>query len=234
LKIIRTLAITFIFSGLTFTTVSYGDDFVLGGFDPAAQQSSSRPTQVIPGQSVIKQNANELFSQEEDPVSGNPTGSITLVEFLDYRCLHSININPVINQLISKNPQLRVVYKEFPIFGAVSMFAAKAVLAAKKQGKFAELHQVLMKQGAGLTNAKILQLAKSLGINTTQLTADMASPAITQEIESNKQVAKKLGLRATPTFFVAKTLSPTSNPIGFLLGEVTLEQLQHSVDKLKA
>ena len=81
-----------------------------------------------------------MFRDPDSPVGGNPSGDVTLVEFFDYNCPYCKMMAPLIAQAESVDPQLRIVYKEFPILGAGSVYAAKAALAANKQGKYEAFH----------------------------------------------------------------------------------------------
>jgi protein-disulfide isomerase len=80
--------------------------------------------------------AGGLLYRAGDPIAGNPKGKVTLVEFFDYQCGHCIDMAPVIGEIIKANPNVRVIFKEFPIRGPVSDYAARAALAANKQGKY--------------------------------------------------------------------------------------------------
>ncbi len=102
-----------------------------------ARQHASAEAEV---QALIKSHDSELFRDMDSPVGGNPNGDVTLVEFFDYNCPYCRQMVPVMMQAETLDPQLRVVYKEFPILGPNSTFAAKASLAAHKQGKCVAFH----------------------------------------------------------------------------------------------
>ena len=74
------------------------------------------------------------------PVSGNPKGDVTLVEFFDYQCGYCKQSLKPVRDLLETDRQLRVVWKEFPILGPVSRFAARVAMASKKQGRYLEFH----------------------------------------------------------------------------------------------
>ena len=78
------------------------------------------------------------------PVLGNPNGDITLTEFFDYNCSFCKRMLPTVQQLISSDPNLRVVFREWPVFGEGSNFAARAALASLHQGKYWQMHAGLM------------------------------------------------------------------------------------------
>ena len=96
-------------------------------------------------QAALKSRADEVFRDPDSPVGGNPHGDVTLVEFFDYNCPYCRQVAPLMLQAEAADPKLRLVFKEFPILGPGSTFAAKAALAAHKQGKYLAFHHALMK-----------------------------------------------------------------------------------------
>jgi protein-disulfide isomerase len=94
-------------------------------------------------QKVLQARADEVFRDPDSPASGNLNGDVTLVEFFDYNCPYRRQVAPVVAEAQQADSQLRVVYKEFPILGPNSTVAAKAALAAHKQGKYVEFHRAL-------------------------------------------------------------------------------------------
>ena len=110
-------------------------------------------------QANVSQFANALFKQNNDPGVGNPNGKVTVVEFFDYQCSHCIDMAPVIDSMIKSNPDVRLVLKEFPIRGPMSQFAARAALAANKQGKYYELHNALLTAQQPLTEASVFEIS---------------------------------------------------------------------------
>lgn len=155
-------------------------------------------------QGAIVSQAAELFKSNMT-MAGNLKGDVTLVEFFDYQCGHCKKMKPVVNALIDKNKNLRVIYKEFPIFGKSSEFASEAVLAAAKQGKYAQLQDALFKFDKPLTEDVVLGAAKSVGLNMEQLKKDMSSAAVKDELAQNRALAEKIRLMGTPAFIIAYT-----------------------------
>jgi protein-disulfide isomerase len=187
------------------------------------------------GQEAAKKNANQLFKQTNDPVSGNVNGKISVVEFFDYQCPHCVDMVPDIQAIIKANPDVRVVYKEFPIRGPVSLVASKAALAANKQGKYNELHEALMNSAKSLTEAKIMELASSVGLDVKKLKADMDGKEIDEQVKANYKLAQELQLYGTPALFIAKSDLPQDSSavvIDFIPGQVDQKGLQESIDKI--
>lgn len=185
-------------------------------------------------QKLAPQYVDLLFHQNVDPMGGNSNGKVTLVEFSDYQCSHCIETSPIVVSLMKANPNLLVVVKEFPIRGPVSDTAARAALAANKQGKYWPFREALFKNGAALTENKIYEIATSVGLNVEQLKKDMADPAIRKTVESTQNLAKNLKLVGTPAFFVAKSdIKPgaPSNSINYVPGIASEQQLQTIIDQ---
>lgn len=190
-------------------------------------------------QSAIAQNAPALFAEAASPVAGNPKGDVTVVEFFDYQCPHCKDASPMLEKLRGTDPNLRIVYKELPIFGSSSREASAAALAAQLQGpgNYLKLHAALMKAPNPLNKEKILQIAQSVGLDTTKLAKDMNSDAVKKQIEDNFKLAQALGLMGTPTFIVAKwTVDGTNNTaqgVGFAPGVVDANKLKLMIDQAR-
>jgi len=146
---------------------------------------------------------------ERDPRDfvANPNGSITVVEFFDYRCGYCKLAAPQIVDLIQKNPDVRFVFKDFVIFGHDSETAARLVLGAKDQGKTIELHKRLMAEKS-LDAAAVMRIAQAMGINLTKARAVGESEAVTQHLADTHALAEALAIEGTPAFFVGDTMIP--------------------------
>lgn len=184
-------------------------------------------------QTAIKDNAEELF-KDNFTVIGNPKGEITLVEFFDYQCIHCKKMAPVISELTKQDNRLKVVFKEFPIFGKSSDLASRVALAAAMQGKYQAMHEALIKQSKRLDENLIMNTAKSIGLNMTKLKVDMDSKAVKDALDANRQLAEKLRLMGTPAFIIASTqgdkLKEGSEP-AFIPGAATKQSLQELIKK---
>ncbi len=176
----------------------------------------------------ISQNADQLFN-EKLAVNGNAKGGVTLVEFFDYQCIHCKKMSPVVGALVKKDANLRVIYKEFPIFGKGSETASQAALAAAMQGKYMQLHDALLSTDKRLDDAVVMDIAKSVGLDMTKLKTDMNSKTVTDALAANRALAEKMHLQGTPAFIVAATpagqLKADSDP-AFIPGAASEEVLQ--------
>lgn len=143
----------------------------------------------------------QIFRSPHDFVLGKKDSDITIVEFFDYNCGWCKRALDEITKMSAADPNIRFVMKEFPIFGEHSQFAAKAALASKKQGKYWEFHQALMKERQ-VTKDNTLDIAKSVGLDVDALKREMENPLYDQVLAENTQVAQALGMQGTPAFIV--------------------------------
>lgn len=150
----------------------------------------------------------ELLHDPSSPVSGNPTGEVTLVEFFDYRCGFCKRAAGAVMQLQKDDPTVRVVYKDFPILGETSELAAKAALSANAQGKHQAFHEALLNTKSEMTKDELLRVAADVGLDPTRLEADMANPEWQTVIDRNRALARELGISGTPGFIVGTELVP--------------------------
>lgn len=189
-------------------------------------------------QQVIDSQAAALFNAPKSPVIGNPKGNITLLEFFDYQCPYCKKISPAINDLVTTNKNVRVVYKELPIFGDSSFFAAQAALAAQMQNKYLPLHNALMAAKPPFTSQQVLDIAKSVGLDVNKLQTDMKNPAITAELKNNIALANQMQLVGTPAFVVANVKingNQVSKPTKslFIPGAISADNLQQAIQQVQ-
>ncbi|MCF1506004.1 DsbA family protein [Afifella sp. H1R] len=153
-------------------------------------------------QVVIAERRDEIFHDPAAPVGGNPQGAVTLVEFFDYNCPYCRKAIPVLAEAEEANDELRVVYKEFPILGPGSEFAARAALASQKQGRYEPFHEAMMAYSGSIDESSTLEIAAQVGLDVEQLKQDMQDPQIEEAIGRNLALAQALRITGTPTFIV--------------------------------
>ena len=157
---------------------------------------------------ALKTKQDELLHDPLSPVSGNPKGEVTVVEFYDYRCGFCKRAASAVTELQKADPRVRVVYKDFPILGEPSELAAKAALASQAQGKHQVFHEALLASHADMTKESILKIAAKVGLDAKRLDADMADPKWRTVISKNRALARELGISGTPGFIVGNELIP--------------------------
>ena len=156
----------------------------------------------------MSQNAKDIYRGANSSVAGDPNGDITVVEFFDYNCGYCKRGMPEVQKLIQNDKRVRVVFKELPILSKGSEDAARAALAAKRQGKYWEFHQAMLSNKGQANEASSLKVAESIGLDVAKLKTDMAGKDVADELESMKALAKKMGISGTPHFLVGDRSIP--------------------------
>ncbi len=169
-----------------------------------------REAQVAADQAAeaLAQNGAALTNDPNAPVLGNPDGDVTLVEFFDYNCPYCRRAGKAVKALIAADPNLRVVYREWPILGDASVVATRASLAAREQGKYEEMHWALMELQGRINESSIMRIAEGLGIDVDRLQADMQLPAIDEHIATSMEISRSLGFNGTPSFVIGDQTVP--------------------------
>lgn len=153
--------------------------------------------------SAITANIKSLFNNPKSPTAGNPNGSIQIIEFFDYQCGHCKAMAATIEDILKSNPNIKLIFKELPIFGGNSRFAAKAALASTAQGKYFAFHNALFNAESALNPTVIFNIAKSIGLDTDKLKQTMNKPWINRELRNNFLLAQELRLVGTPAFIIS-------------------------------
>ncbi|MEK6730607.1 MAG: DsbA family protein [Pseudomonadota bacterium] len=199
----------------------------------ALQQKMLEQQKTKTANAIRQMDLSDLLNNPNSPVAGNKNGTTTLVEYFDYQCPHCRNLATTLDATMKANPDLRVVFKEFPIYGAVSELASSAALAANKQGKYYAYHQALYNAKTQINNKLVLQIANQLKLNRTQFKKDLKDNAIAQEIKHNQSTATQLGLMGTPAIIIMPTKGNAQSPIQFFPGETSQANLQKMIDAVK-
>ena len=159
-------------------------------------------------QKAIDSNWDLITSPHDSFIAGNPKGDVTVVEFFDYRCPYCKQVQSSLVKLRKEDPNLRVIYKEFPILSKESAVAAHAAIAAKKQGKYLEFHDAMMEARGNFSDDMIFSIAKKVGLDVDKLKKDMQDPSIDETIAQTRKVAEDIGVTGTPGFIFGKKLVP--------------------------
>jgi protein-disulfide isomerase len=144
------------------------------------------------------------------PVAGNASGDITIVEWFDYQCPYCRKVEPELRQVVQDDGKVRLVLKDWPILGPVSVVAARMALACKFQDKYNEAHDALIGVNSKLTEPRINELLTGAGIDLDRAKRDLAANAnaIDAILARNNDQATAFGFRGTPAFIVGKFRVP--------------------------
>lgn len=144
------------------------------------------------------------IDMSDAPSRGAPMAKVTIIEFSDFQCPHCGAAHPETKRLLREfDGNVRLVYGYFPLSGhSRAMPAARATEAARRQGKFWEMHDLLFEHQQALEDSDIKGYAQQLGLDMARFEADLADAELQKRIEANKELGVKLGVEATPSFFV--------------------------------
>ncbi len=172
-----------------------------------AEKQKEDAANAVNQRKTIAQNRAALLSDPDSAVGGNPKGDVTLVEFFDYRCPYCKQMEPAMQALIKEDGKLRIVYKEFPILGPVSVFASRVAIAARKQGKYEEFRSQMITLKGAIDQDAVMKTAASAGLDLDKLKADMAAPDVDKIIQRNYALAETLGIDGTPGLVVGNEIN---------------------------
>lgn len=133
--------------------------------------------------------------------AGNSHGDVTLVMFTDYNCPYCRASASEIDRLLASDSKVKVVWREMPVLGPGSDQAAAAALAAARQGKYLPFHRALFAGGHPDQNG-IAAAARTVGLAPASLIAGGKTPDVRAEIATNLDIARRLGISATPFFVI--------------------------------
>ena len=168
-----------------------------------------------------------LLYSPRQAVLGNPNGAITLVEFFDYNCTYCKRALDDMNRLISEDPDLRIVLKEFPVLGLGSTEAAQVAAAINiiAPHLYADFHFLLLGTAAQATGDLAILAATEVGIDEAQLRAAMENSEVTATIEESYMLADALGLTGTPSYVLGGEV---------IVGAVGYDALRLMIDSVRA
>lgn len=171
---------------------------------------------------LVTANASAIFADGHSWVGGNPDGDVTVVEFLDYRCGFCKRAHPEITEMLERDPNIKLIVKEFPILGPDSVKAGKIALAALEidPDLYKDLGDELMEYRGNLTEQVAYQIADSVGYDLAKLKELAGSTEIDNRLNDNYQLANALGLQGTPAFIVGNEIIRGYLPVEDMLSAV--------------
>ena len=172
--------------------------------------------QIAPGSALAQSSDDTVLTEAlvlrdpDIPVAGNANGDITIVEYFDYNCPYCRKIAPELRQVVQDDGKVRLVLKDWPILGPVSVVAARMALASKYQDKYVQAHEALIGVASKLTEPRIRELLAGAGIDVDRVDRDLATnaKAIDAILARNNDQATAFGFRGTPSFIVGKFRVP--------------------------
>lgn len=147
---------------------------------------------------------DRVLRDPDIPSLGNPNGNLTVVQFFDYQCPYCRKMAPELAKLVRDDGNIRLVLKDWPIFGAISKTAAQLALAAKYQDKYAQAHDALIGTTAKLNDENIPDLLTKAGVDVDKAKQDLQAhqKTIDDLLARNDNQAEAFGFEGTPAFIV--------------------------------
>jgi protein-disulfide isomerase len=176
---------------------------------------------------AVKETQQALLNASHSYVVGNPSGDITLVEFFDYNCGYCKKALSDVQTLITSDPKLRVVLKDFPVLGPESVEASRVALAVKNQlqgQKLLDYHVKVMDSRGRVNGERAIAVAKEMGVDVARLQKDMEGAEVRSALQENMALGDKLSLTGTPAFIIGETVIP---------GAVGLDPLKQVVANMR-
>jgi len=169
-----------------------------------------------PSRAVTAEAADDVLSEgavlrdPDIPATGNANGDVTIVEYFDYNCPYCRKLAPELAQVVFDDGKVRMVFKDWPILGPVSVYASRMALATKYQDMFAEAHEALMNTSSRITEPRIRELlaAARIDVDRASRDLDVHGADIDRVLKRNAEQAKAFGFRGTPSFIIGKFRVP--------------------------
>jgi len=146
-----------------------------------------------------------VLRDPEIPVAGNAGGDITIVEYFDYQCPYCRKVEPELRQVVQDDGKVRLVLKDWPILGPISVVASRMALASKYQDKYIQAHEALIGINSKLTEPRLREALAAAGIDVDRVTRDLAANATA--------IASRCNFINTP-FCARRTLTRIIRPVG--------------------
>jgi protein-disulfide isomerase len=210
-------------------------------FDPPRQPATRREAlgvlglgvillglDIAPGSALGKDDAGDVLNESavlrdpEIPVAGNPDGDITIVEYFDFNCPYCRKLEPELRQVVQDDGKVKLVYKDWPVLGPVSIAAARLALATKYQDKYVAAHDALMGTASRLTERRLRGLLADAKIDVDRAAKDLETnaKAIDAILARNNDQATAFGFKGTPAFIIGKFRVP---------GALTMAQFDQAI-----
>ncbi len=148
------------------------------------------------------------FAKKDLPMTGNPDGDVTIVEFFDFNCGYCKKAFEDVQTIIKDDKNVRIIFQDMPILSPSSAKMTNLALAAHKQGKYFEMHKALMDYRGSQNDAAFFKLAEELGLDMDQLKLDALGADVQASVTKSKDMAQALGIRGTPGFIIGNKVYP--------------------------
>jgi protein-disulfide isomerase len=182
--------------------------------------------------------ADELTGDAATPWTGPKDAKVAVVQFFDYQCIYCFKMSGAVEELMEKNPKVRFVFKEFPIFGSrwpASTLAAETglqVFKSKGADAYVQYHNGLYATGKNegkLTGTDIEQVAKKAGVSLEDV--KKAADSLDSQLQKHMTLGSNVGISGTPTFIVMPVKGASADNVTVVPGAADVDTLQQAIEK---
>ncbi len=159
---------------------------------------------------ITVEGQKHMLANPGTPPAGAARPDVTIVEYFDYNCPYCKKLVPALQAILGQDPRVAVVYKDWPILGPVSVYAASSALAAGWQGKYLAAHDALISGPRLAQNDQVDSILQRAGVNVDTLKKDRVTHAkeIAALLQRNDEEAHALALEGTPGLVIGRQLVP--------------------------
>jgi protein-disulfide isomerase len=170
---------------------------------------------------------DEVFRDPDAPVLGNPKGDVTIVEFFDYQCPYCKKSHPDVESVVTEDGNVRLIMKDWPVFGDVSVFASQAVLGANELGAYKQAMETLMATPGSLSQDDVKRLLTSAGLDLSKVAEAVRrnDKKISDLLTRNYNQALAFNFGGTPSFVIGRASSS---------GVLSKDELQDLIKQARA
>lgn len=164
----------------------------------------------------------DLLSDPDNPILGNPEGDVTIVEWFDYQCGYCKQVHPALMEVVETDGNIRLLMKDWPIFGGASVMASQLVLGSHAAGHYGRAHAALMGSKGSLGQTSIRRALDNAGVDTDAAWHSYRADRDRWDglLSRNAAQAAELGLGGTPGFIIGRALYP---------GAIGADVIRHAV-----
>lgn len=181
------------------------------GPEPQGAAAAMRPESSLgPSEAEVELTRESFLEDKVAPTVGPAAFDTTIVMYTDYQCPYCRKAHLALTELLADDKKVRILYRDWPIFGPASEEAARLAIASQYQGRHARFHDALMRTPGKLSDATIRAAAGKAGVDWARLEQDLKthSAEIEALLTRNDQQAAALGLDGTPGFIIGNTFAP--------------------------
>lgn len=219
-KILLAAVFVIAISGATSAAVIYKfPELIVASMENYQQKMMKKQEEA--SKTSLSSRSDEILNDPTDPFVGPKDSKKIIVEFFDYNCGYCKKAFSEIAQIKEKNPDVKIIFKEFPIFGPPSEAVSRVALAVHKiaPDKYYAFHSKLMEFKGDKTPEVLNGFAKELGI-AIDIKTEIEKPEYAEKIKRDQELATSLGIRGTPGFIINGELIPGYISYEELIGRV--------------